>query len=78
MPRRRSEDKRKRILRGGLPVFARRGYFTARVADIRQTGGGCRRHDLPSTSAARKTSSSRLSQSVMSEHIVKGARRSRP
>jgi len=39
MPRRRSEDKRRRILEAASRVFARRGYFTARVADIAKRAG---------------------------------------
>ena len=34
MPRRRSDDKRRRILQAAVEVFARKGYFAARVSDI--------------------------------------------
>src|ERR671925_590929 len=34
MPRRKSDDKRQRILQAAVKVFARRGYHGARVSDI--------------------------------------------
>ena len=34
MPRRRTDDKRRRILQAAVKVFARKGYFAARVSDI--------------------------------------------
>jgi TetR/AcrR family fatty acid metabolism transcriptional regulator len=36
VPRKRSDDKRQRILDAATRVFARRGYFAARVSDIAQ------------------------------------------
>lgn len=39
MPRRRSDDKRGRILEAAVKVFARRGYFGARVAEIAKRAG---------------------------------------
>lgn len=39
MPRRRTEDKRQRILQGAVRVFARKGYFAARVSDIARKAG---------------------------------------
>jgi TetR/AcrR family fatty acid metabolism transcriptional regulator len=37
MPRARRSDKRKRILQAAVRVFARRGYFAARVSEIART-----------------------------------------
>src|SRR5688572_875218 len=34
MARKRSDDKRRRILQAAVKVFARKGYFAARVAEI--------------------------------------------
>jgi TetR/AcrR family transcriptional regulator, fatty acid metabolism regulator protein len=39
MARRRSDDKRSRILQAAVKVFARRGYFAARVADVARRAG---------------------------------------
>jgi TetR/AcrR family fatty acid metabolism transcriptional regulator len=39
MPRRRSVDKRKRILEAATKVFARKGYFAARIADVAKRAG---------------------------------------
>jgi TetR/AcrR family fatty acid metabolism transcriptional regulator len=39
MPRRRTEDKRQRILQGAVRIFARKGYFAARVSDIARRAG---------------------------------------
>jgi len=39
MPRRRTEDKRERILRAAVKVFARKGYFAARVSEIARRAG---------------------------------------
>ena len=39
MPRRRTEDKRERILRSAVKVFARKGYFAARVSEIARRAG---------------------------------------
>jgi len=39
MARRRSDDKRTRILQAAVKVFARRGYFAARVADVARRAG---------------------------------------
>ena len=39
MARRRSEDKRRRILQAAVKVFARKGYFAARVSDIARKAG---------------------------------------
>ena len=39
MPRRRTEDKRGRILRAAVKVFARKGYFAARVSEIARRAG---------------------------------------
>jgi TetR/AcrR family fatty acid metabolism transcriptional regulator len=39
MTRRRSDDKRSRILQAAVKVFARRGYFAARVADVAHRAG---------------------------------------
>jgi TetR/AcrR family transcriptional regulator, fatty acid metabolism regulator protein len=39
MPRRRSEDKRRRILQAAVKVFARKGYFAARVSEIARRAG---------------------------------------
>jgi TetR/AcrR family transcriptional regulator, fatty acid metabolism regulator protein len=39
MPRPRTEDKRKRILDAAVKVFARKGYFAARVSDIARKAG---------------------------------------
>jgi TetR/AcrR family fatty acid metabolism transcriptional regulator len=39
MARRRNDDKRKRILRAAVKVFARKGYFAARVAEIARRAG---------------------------------------
>jgi len=39
MARRRSDDKRSRILQAAVKVFARRGYFAARVADVAHRAG---------------------------------------
>ncbi|HEY2943136.1 MAG TPA: TetR/AcrR family transcriptional regulator [Vicinamibacteria bacterium] len=39
MARRRSDDKRSRILQAAVRVFARRGYFAARVADVARRAG---------------------------------------
>ena len=36
-----------RILQAAVKVFARKGYFAARVSEIAQEGGGGRRHHLP-------------------------------
>jgi TetR/AcrR family fatty acid metabolism transcriptional regulator len=37
--RKRSDDKRRRILQAAVKVFARKGYFAARVAEIAQRAG---------------------------------------
>src|SRR5712691_425316 len=39
MPRQRSDDKRRRILQAAVKVFARKGYFAARVAEIAEKAG---------------------------------------
>ena len=39
MARRRGDDKRSRILHAAVKVFARRGYFAARVADVARRAG---------------------------------------
>ena len=39
MARKRSDDKRRRILQAAVKVFARKGYFAARVAEIAQRAG---------------------------------------
>jgi TetR/AcrR family fatty acid metabolism transcriptional regulator len=39
MARPRTDDKRKRILEAAVKVFARRGYFAARVADVSKRAG---------------------------------------
>ena len=39
MPRPRTEDKRKRILEAAVKVFARKGYFAARVSEIAKKAG---------------------------------------
>jgi TetR/AcrR family fatty acid metabolism transcriptional regulator len=39
MPRRRTDDKRQRILRAATRVFARKGYFASRVSDIARRAG---------------------------------------
>jgi TetR/AcrR family fatty acid metabolism transcriptional regulator len=39
MPRRRSDDKRHRILQAATRVFARKGYFGARVSEIARRAG---------------------------------------
>jgi len=39
MPRTRTHDKRQRILEAATKVFARKGYFAARVADVAQRAG---------------------------------------
>ncbi|HSB60979.1 MAG TPA: TetR/AcrR family transcriptional regulator [Vicinamibacteria bacterium] len=39
MPRPRTEDKRKRILEAAVKVFARKGYFAARVSEIARRAG---------------------------------------
>ena len=39
MPRRRSDDKRHRILQAATRVFARKGYFGARVSEIAKRAG---------------------------------------
>jgi TetR/AcrR family transcriptional regulator, fatty acid metabolism regulator protein len=39
MPRRRSDDKRHRILQAATRVFARKGYFGARVSEIAERAG---------------------------------------
>jgi TetR/AcrR family transcriptional regulator, fatty acid metabolism regulator protein len=39
MARRRTEDKRQRILEAAVKVFARKGYFAARVSDIAKKAG---------------------------------------
>jgi len=39
MPRPRTEDKRKRILDAAVKVFARKGYFAARVSEIAKKAG---------------------------------------
>ena len=39
MARKRSDDKRRRILQAAVKVFARKGYFAARVTEIAQRAG---------------------------------------
>ena len=39
MARKRSDDKRRRILQAAVKVFARKGYFAARVAEIAKRAG---------------------------------------
>jgi TetR/AcrR family fatty acid metabolism transcriptional regulator len=39
MARRRSDDKRQRILQAAVKVFARKGYFAARVAEVARRAG---------------------------------------
>src|SRR5260370_29428206 len=39
MPRPRTEDKQKRILEAAVKVFARKGYFAARVSEIARKAG---------------------------------------
>ena len=39
MARKRSDDKRRRILQAAVKVFARKGYFAARVSEIAQRAG---------------------------------------
>jgi TetR/AcrR family fatty acid metabolism transcriptional regulator len=39
MPRPRTQDKRRRILDAAVHVFARKGYFAARVADVAKQAG---------------------------------------
>jgi TetR/AcrR family fatty acid metabolism transcriptional regulator len=39
MARKRSDDKRRRILQAAVKVFARKGYFAARVAEIARRAG---------------------------------------
>jgi TetR/AcrR family fatty acid metabolism transcriptional regulator len=39
MPRPRTDDKRKRILTAAVRVFARKGYFAARVSDVAKRAG---------------------------------------
>jgi len=39
MPRRRTDDKRQRILAAATRVFARKGYFASRVSDIARKAG---------------------------------------
>jgi len=39
MPRQRSDDKRRRILDAAVKVFARKGYFAARVSDVAKRAG---------------------------------------
>jgi TetR/AcrR family fatty acid metabolism transcriptional regulator len=39
MPRRRTDDKRGRILGAAVRVFARKGYFASRVADVARAAG---------------------------------------
>ena len=38
-PAQRSDDKRRRILQAAVKVFARKGYFAARVSEIAQRAG---------------------------------------
>lgn len=73
MPRPRSADKRRRILEAASRVFARRGYFTARVADIAKRAGVAdgtiylyfrNKEDILVS----------LFDEVMSEHIAEGRR----
>jgi TetR/AcrR family fatty acid metabolism transcriptional regulator len=39
MPRRKTDDKRRRILDAAVKVFARKGYFASRVADVAGAAG---------------------------------------
>lgn len=39
MARRRSDDKRQRILQAAVKVFARKGYFAAKVSEIAKRAG---------------------------------------
>jgi len=39
MPRPKADDKRRRILQAAVRVFARKGYFAARVADVARKAG---------------------------------------
>lgn len=39
MPRRRTDDKRQRILEAATRVFARKGYFASRVSDVARKAG---------------------------------------
>ena len=71
MPRRRSEDKRKRILEAASRVFARRGYFTARVADIAKRAGVAD-GTIYLYFRSKEDILVSLFEEVMSEHIVKG------
>jgi TetR/AcrR family fatty acid metabolism transcriptional regulator len=73
MPRRRTEDKRRRILQAAVKVFARKGYFGARVADVARRAGVAdgtiylyfrnKEHILVS-----------LFDEVMAEHVLKARR----
>jgi len=71
MPRRRSEDKRKRILEAASRVFARRGYFTARVADIAKRAGVAD-GTIYLYFRSKEDILVSLFEEVMSEHVVKG------
>src|SRR4051812_41829076 len=39
MPRRRTDDKRRRILQAAIKVFARKGYWAAKVSEIAKKAG---------------------------------------
>ncbi len=39
MPRRKSDDKRRKILQAAIKVFARKGYFAAKVSEIARRAG---------------------------------------
>ena len=73
MPRRRSQDKRRRILQAAVKVFARKGYFAARVADV------ARRADVADGTIylyfrGKEDILVSLFEEVMSEHVARARR----
>ena len=73
MPRKKSDDKRQRILEAATRVFARKGYFAARVSEIARKAGVAdgtiylyfrNKEDILVS----------LFDDVMSEHIARGRR----
>src|SRR5262245_36917515 len=73
MARRRGDDKRKRILRAAVKVFARKGYFAARVADVARHAGVAD-GTIYLYFASKEALLVALFDEVMAEHLAKARR----
>jgi TetR/AcrR family fatty acid metabolism transcriptional regulator len=73
MARRRSDDKRKRILQAAVKVFARKGYFAAKVAEIAR-GADVADGTIYLYFKSKQALLVALFDEVMAEHLAKARR----